>query len=378
MGKISSLVPQNAAQQKDTLAKNLDVLSKIRAYAIGVTQTNLQTISDPPPVWYNTLSTNLSLAQTHAAVWTTTLEPNITSTIPQAVANLGSRFTTGTNAILQILKASNNNPTAAQVTQMQTELTWITRHLNEEMATITTLKGTFTTFQTNANTDLTALTTGNNSIQKAILADDTDINNLQADMAVQTANINADNAAITAAAIAGGVGLFVGVAMIGLGAASTGPAAPFVIAIGALIMVGSIVEMAAVIAVYEGKLAAAQNQLNQDTANLANEQQQVASLTIMNNSITSLVNLNQGMAQSLTDIANWWALISTQLGTVNQDISDASGDMTASDWSDFGLDIQQAQLDWTSFVGFATQWQVTATTLQSKVIVAGQLASVAA
>lgn len=368
MAKITSLQPQQADQQKDTLANNLDVLTKIRAYAIAVSQTNLQNILTPAPDWFTTLSTNLDATKTHAAVWTTTLEPNITATVPQAVVNIGSRFTTGTNNILNILSSSKNNPSAGQIAQMQADLNWITEHLASEQTSITTLQGTFTTFQTNASTDFTNLTSGNNSIQAAILADNKIINNLNADILVQQADIAADNAAITAAAIAGGIGLFVGVAMVGLGAAATGPAAPIVIAIGALIMVGSIVEMAAVIAVYEKKLAAAQNQLNDDTAELTDENQQVAALTVMNNSITNLTTLNAAMAQSLTDIANWWAIIVKQLKTVNQDITDAGTDMSESDWNDFSMDIQQAQSDWATFVSFATQWETTATTIVNKVI----------
>ena len=66
MGKIASLVPQNASGQKDVLANHVDVLTKIRAYAIAVEQTNLQTIINPPPDWFDTLNTNLRVAKKHA------------------------------------------------------------------------------------------------------------------------------------------------------------------------------------------------------------------------------------------------------------------------------------------------------------------------
>lgn len=376
MGKIASMVPQSADQQKDTLAKNLDVLSKIRAYAIAVEHTNLQTISTPPPTWFNELNTNLATTKADAAVWTTTLEPSIVSTVPQAVVTLGNRFTVGTNAMLKILTDSGNNPTADQIQQLQGYLTWITKHVSEQKTTIATLQGTFTTFQQRAHIDYTNLTSGNASIQKAIVDDQTIIGDLTADIAVQNANITADNAAITASAIAGGVGLFVGVGMVGLGAAA-GPAAPIVIGIGALIMVGSIVEMAAVIAVYSKKLAEAQNKLNQDTADLTNERQQVAALTLMNNSITNLTSLNEAMAQSLTDIADWWAIISTQLASVTADLTEAGSDMSQSDWLDFSMDIQLAQKDWVSFQSFATQWQQTATTIVNQVVVLPQQAKAA-
>ncbi|MCB9280437.1 MAG: HBL/NHE enterotoxin family protein [Lewinellaceae bacterium] len=368
MGKIASLVPQNASGQKDVLANHVDVLTKIRAYAIAVEQTNLQTIINPPPDWFDTLNTNLGVAKKHAGNWTQTLEPAITSTIPQAVINIGSRFQTGTANILQILQDSKNNPTTEQISTIQAELNWIFKHIGDEKTSIDGVKSNFSTFQTDAGNDLTNLTTGNNSIQKALLDDQKVVTDLNSDIAIQKADIAKDNAAITAAGIAAGVGLFVGVSVVGLGAASTGPAAPFAIAIGAFIIVAAIAEAATVIAIYEKKLAEAQDKLNTDTAELANEQQQIASLTVMNTSVTTLVDKNKDMAQSLTDIADWFGIITTQVNTVISDLNDSKSDMSQSDWVDLSLDIQQAQKDWANFVTFATGMQTTVTTLQNKIV----------
>ncbi len=368
MGKIASLVPQNASGQKDVLANHVDVLTKIRAYAIAVEQTNLQTIINPPPDWFDTLNTNLGVAKKHAGNWTQTLEPAITSTIPQAVINIGSRFQTGTANILQILQDSKNNPTSDQISTIQAELNWIFKHIGDEKTSIDGVKSNFSTFQTDAGNDLTNLTTGNNSIQKALLDDQKVVTDLNSDIAIQQADIAKDNAAITAAGIAAGVGLFVGVSVVGLGAASTGPAAPFAIAIGAFIIVAAIAEAATVIAIYEKKLAEAQDKLNTDTAELANEQQQIASLTVMNTSVTTLVDKNKDMAQSLTDIADWFGIITTQVNTVISDLNDSKSDMSQSDWVDLSLDIQQAQKDWANFVTFATGMQTTVTTLQNKIV----------
>ncbi len=371
MAKIASLVPATTVGStpvKDVVANHVSILTQIRAYAVGVEQTNLQAAITPPPDWFKTLSANLGVAQKHATVWTTSLEGDITSTIPQAVLTISSRFKTGTDSILSILNASGNNPSSAQVTEIVDTLTWIFRHVGDEQTSINAVKSTFMTFQTNAGIDLTALTTGNNSIQKALLDDQKVVNKLNSDIAIQNADITKDNAAIEAAAIAAGIGLFVGVAVLGIGAASTGPFAPIAMIIGGLIMVGAIIEAAAVIAVYSQKLAEAQNQLANDTDELNNEQQQIAALTLMNQSVTSLVNLNKNMAQSLTDLADWFALVTTKIGTVVSDLNDAQGDMNTQDWLDFSLDIQQAQQDWNDFQNFATGWQTTVTTLQNKII----------
>ena len=371
MPTLPSLVPKNLTDQQNKLAEHVSVLAKIRAYCIGVEQTSLQNIITPVPGWFTTLNSNVQLAKTHCNVWTasdTGIETQITSTIPQAAITFGSKFGTGSNAILNILEKSGNSPSAAQIIQIQQALTWMTAGIDTQQTNINTVKAEFTTFQTNAAVDLNNLTTGNNSIQTALNIDNQVIFKLNGDIATQNANIAADNDAITAAALAGGIGLFVGVAMVGLGAAATGPAAPVVIAIGAFIMVGSIVEMAAVIAVYEQKLSAAQSQLAQDTYELGQENQQVASLTVMNTSVTTLVNLNKDMAQSLSDIADWWGIISKDIAGVNADFTAISKDMTTADWFGMSLDLTQAQTDWAQFVQFATQMEVTVTTMQNTVI----------
>ncbi|RYY90163.1 MAG: hypothetical protein EOO15_03710 [Chitinophagaceae bacterium] len=368
MGKIASLRLDDASAQKDKMANHVDVLAKIRAYAIGVQQTNIAAYKDPPPTWFQTLSTNLTAAKGHASVWNTTLEPGITATVPQTVIELGTRFKVATNAMLAILDSSGNNPTPDQVTKMSTDLAWIVRHVEEQRAAIASLQLQFKTFQGNAAADFNTLTTGNDSIQQAILDDNKRIIELQGDIAVQNAEIAKDNAAITASGIAGGVGLFVGVAVIGFGAAATGPFAPIAIGIGAFIMVGSIIEMATVMAIYAAKAAAAQKQLAQDQADLDNEKKEVASLTVMNNSITNLVNLNKDMAQSLTDVANWFEAISAKIKTVKTDLDDAGTDMTKADWDSFYMDIQASQLDWADFANFATQMQKTVTTIQNQII----------
>ncbi|RYY38757.1 MAG: hypothetical protein EOO08_13150 [Chitinophagaceae bacterium] len=378
MGTITTMRLSDNDAQKDKFATHVDVLAKIRAYAIGVQQTSIASYKNPPPTWFDTLSGNLNSAKGHASVWNTTLEPGITATIPQSVIELGNRFKVGTNAMLAILASCGNQPSPDQVKQISGDLGWIVKHVEEQRASIASLQLQFQTFQNSAAADFNSLTTGNDSIQQAILDDNKRIIQLQGDIAVQNAEIAKDNAAITASGIAGGVGLFVGVGVMGLGAAAAGPLAPIAIGIGAFIMVGSIVEMATVIAIYAKKLADAQSKLAQDNADLANEQKEVAALTIMNNSITNLVGLNKDMAQSLTDVANWFSAISAKIVTVKRDIDEAGDDMKKSDWDSFVMDIQTSQLDWADFVNFATQMQKVVTTIQNQVIDVRQKEAVAA
>ncbi|PWN57954.1 HBL/NHE enterotoxin family protein [Chryseobacterium viscerum] len=375
MGIIASLAPEDVTGQKDLLANHVEILTKIRAYSIAVTQTEIHTILNPPPSWFNTLNTNLGEARKHAEMWTNVLEPAITSTIPQAIIDIGNRFDVGTDSMLKVLDETHDNPTSEQIETIQKDFNWILKHIDEQAKNISELQGQFTEFQVNAGIDLTNLTTGNNSIQAAQLDDQRIINDLTADIAEQNAEIAKDNAVILASGLAGGIGLFVGVAVVGLGAVSAGPGAPVAMVIGAFIIVGSIAEMATVISIYAGRLADAQNKLNSDTAELDEEQKQLASLTVMNTSITKLVDLNKDMAQSLVDIADWWAMMKTKLTSVKKDLDEAaeaihSGDpkKVKPDWEEFEMDIKVAKKDWADFASFARGMQTTVTTIQNQVI----------
>lgn len=360
----NNLAPPNVDDHKDTLASHLSAVLQIRGYALAVEQTVLLKITDPPPDWWDTINTNLGTAQGHAQTWTNTLEPAITSTIPQAVISTGTRFNTAATDILNILQAAGTNPpTSDQQATILEDLQWMSSHLGQIETNISTLKNTFTQFQTDSGTDFQNLSSGSAAIQKALNVDEDTITRLNGDILAAQADIAADNAAITASGIAGGVGLFVGVGMIGLGAAA-GPAAPFVIGIGAFIVVGSIVEMATVISIYAQKLAAAQNRLNDDQAQLALEQQQVASLTALGNTISNLTDLNKAMGQSLSEIADWWAGVKAKLDVVITDVQDATDDMGF--WHQFTLDITTAKTDWQQFSDFATNMQAIATGAPTK------------
>nr|WP_321232956.1 hypothetical protein [uncultured Psychroserpens sp.] len=372
MTVIKTLVPTDLKKQKDQMAKNLGVLSLIRGYVIGVEHTQIQAIS-PKPSWFDTLNTNLKGAQKHVKPWQTKIEPGITSNFPQSISNMASRFATGTDEILAILNTKTKDgkqyvPTAAQIQTIVNSLNWISKHINSEKSTLDGVKTDFDAFKTNSDNDYTALNDGNNSIQTAILADNKLIVKLQGDIVTDNAHIAADKAAITAAGIAAGVGLFAGVSVIGLGAASTGPAAPVVMLVGAFIIVASIAELTAVLAVYIPRLNAARTKLADDTAHLGEEQQQVASLSLMSDSISKLLDLNKQMQNSLQDLTDWFAQTTLQISTVASDISEASSDITADDWFSLKLDVIQAQKDWKALETYANQWGVAASTIVNKVV----------
>lgn len=372
MTAIKTLVPTDLKKQKEQMAKNLSVLAQIRGYVVAVEHTQIHAIS-PKPKWFDTLNTNLQAAQKHVKPWQTVVEPGIVSQFPHSISNMASRFGTGTDQILDILNTKTSDgkqyvPTAGQVETIVASLNWISKNITSEKGNLDQIKTNFNTFKSTSDSDYTALNKGNNSIQSAILGDNKIIIQLQGDIATDQANIAADNAAIKAAAIAAGVGLFAGVSIVGLGAAATGPAAPVVMLIGAFVIVASIAELIAVLAVYIPKLNAARKKYAEDTAHLSQEHQQVASLSIMSHSVSKLLSLNKDMQNSLQDVTDWFEQSALQIQTVSDDISDSKTDISADDWFSLKLDITQAQKDWKALETYSNQWAKAATTIVNKVV----------
>jgi predicted nucleic acid-binding Zn-ribbon protein len=352
-----SLAPTDA-QHKDELAKHLDAILNIRGYCCAVQSTNFTPAQQPPPDWYKTLAANLALAKEHTTLWTRDLEPAIISTIPQAVIDFGTRFDTAATSIMNILDTSHKHPNADQRTEILDQLTWMTRHLNEQKASIAALHDQFRTFQKDASEDLTRLQDGANGIQAALDLDEQLKNKLQADYDQANADIEQAKSDMTASGIGTGVGMFVGVAVMGLAPP------PFGLIAGGLVLVGSIATMAALLAKYSKALSEARNRL----ADVESQQRRVAAevtaLTVLQKSTGKLVELNVGMGQSMQEIADWWSTLEAKQRSVINDVTDAQDDANHQAWTSLALDIPTAKRAWVDFSRFATNMQDIATGAQ--------------
>ncbi|HTW85098.1 MAG TPA: HBL/NHE enterotoxin family protein [Candidatus Sulfotelmatobacter sp.] len=361
----NSLRPADLGDHQQVLADHLGAVLMIRGYAVAVEQTNLTSPTDPPPTWYPDLVKNIGTAKTHVGVWTDTLEPAITSQVPQTAISFGTKFKTATDGILSILNASNNSPSEQQKSQIEQELAWLAGHIDDVHSPLPGLSQQFTTFQKTAAADLTTLTTGASSIQDVITADTTVKDRIEGEMADTQSKIMKDKAAMEAAGIAGGVGLFVGVGIMATtGAETFGIGA----AIGAFIMVGSLVEAATVLAVYGKDLADQQAKFNEESAGDQKEIEQITALGLLKNTIDGLAGKNEAMAQSLVEIADWWSMIGQKLGAVIQDVKDAAADEADGFWMGLANDITDAQKDWASYVSFATNMQEIASGAQVQTV----------
>jgi heme A synthase len=163
---------------------------------------------------------------------------------------------------------------------------------------------------------------------------------------------------MTASGIGTGVGMFVGVAVMGLAPP------PFGLIAGGLVLVGSIATMAALLAKYSKALSEARNRL----ADVESQQRRVAAevtaLTVLQKSTGKLVELNVGMGQSMQEIADWWSTLEAKQRSVINDVTDAQDDANHQAWTSLALDIPTAKRAWVDFSKFATNMQDIATGAQ--------------
>jgi len=342
-----------AADHPDELAKHVDALLQIRAYCNSVLAAKLSPVTTPPPDWFATLNTNLGIAQTHCSNWAA-IETAMVTTIPQALIDYGNIFNAGVTEIVGILNglAAGKNPTADQVQNMTDILNAIMLQLGTNKTNIKTVYDTFTKFRTDSGIDFNNFNSGAASIANAIATDQkviTKINDTITDLNVEIAK---DNLAVTASAIAGGVGLFAGTSMMALGAETLGIG--FIL--GAFVLAGAIASLITM-GVYMKKLNDAQSKLGEQQTELADENKQVTALLLLNTNVGKLVSLNEAMADSLNAVNDWWSTVEIKLQSVINDIAAAQKDEKPGFWVLMKVELNAGLLAWGQLVDFATSMQ---------------------
>jgi hypothetical protein len=348
IGTGAGLAPPTQDVHKNVLAEHLDGVVHIRGYVSALAITTIPSLN-PQPAWYQNFSLNLFNAKAHGSAWTTTLESAITSTVPQLVIDFGTKFGVAADDIVQTINAANGNPDAAAQQTIQARLSWLAGHLADAKSQITGLCAQFTAFHDAAVSDLSALT-GEDGIGQALLADTALAGRLKADIDAQNAEIAADEAALTASGIAGGVGIGIGAAAMAFG--------PIGFLVGGFIMAASIAEMEIMYATYTRKIQDAHEQITRETNELDDDAQQIAALSVLNASVGKLADLNRGMGQSLSAIADWWGTVAAKTDAAITDLSSASTE--AGFWLGVGNDVTSARQDWDGLVQFATNMQTIA------------------
>ena len=294
--------PQNVNQLKQNVSSLLHGMGPITTYANAVEATHLSQL-ESYPVWYQTLSQNLQLMKGHAATWLNTLKPDFPRLLA-GIVTYGVNFEGNTQEIMGGL--FNVDPPSRQ--QVLEGCAALARHANGFKGNVDSAKTQFTTFQQGCQTDLTALTSGEHSIQQAISHENGEISSLEHD-------IQQDNAQIQQLKN-----------QLGLG--SQGGYTP-----------------ATVREIHRLEAAVAD-----DRNRLAWHRRLHDELTSLDGEISHLIHLNtQDMEMALVHIADFWEIVDNLLNEQVEDIEDMMHD-AASAWENLRRtipqDLELAGQDW--------------------------------
>ena len=358
-----SLTPDTKTAQ-DNLASHLNAVLQVRAYANGILATNLtwNDSAGPAPDWFTKLVADFTVAKTHAGTWAG-IEAEMTSTLPQQLIDYGNLFTAATGDIVTLLTNDKFKPSADDAKTIADTLTQVCAQLTANGQAIGDLHTRFNVFSAGCATDLATLVSGNNEIQKALNLEQQDVDRINGLIAQTNADIATDQMAVEAAAIAAGVGLFVGVAAMALGAETMGLG----FFVGCFILAGAIAALGTM-AAYMVKLGKAQSELIDEQDSLGQDQQIIVALQLLQNTVTGLVTQNKAVADALDAINDWFAGLSAKMNSVIADMQKAENYEAQSFWLMVKVEVDAGNAAWAQLINFATLYQQAVAGVDNQVV----------
>ncbi|MBP0021746.1 MAG: HBL/NHE enterotoxin family protein [Cyanobacteria bacterium SBLK] len=328
-------------QYQAELANQLSALIELRAYALAVDNTDLSAGSGAiPSGLFNTLNNNLNTIKNHANYCTNTLIPQMNA-VPNSLVTCGQKFGDTANQILGLWRFHEGTSIDSDMKEAILDLLGTLKGIvNEQKSNIQTLHSDFSTFQVDADGDLTQLVDNVNDIQNQVNADKNVISQLNSDIAEAKSRIASDRSLITKLSIAQGLSAAAGCGILGFGG----------------MFIGGMVSGGLTDSIYRDRqdINNAQNTIARDQAQLPKERQYITSLTVVQSSMNDLATLNRNMKSSLNEIADWWQSVETKLSNILEDIQDASLD---SNWDWLKDDVNMAKQEWQNLLNFATNMQ---------------------
>jgi hypothetical protein len=335
-------------QQKDDLAGYLTARAMVSSYVAGVQKVTLGGINfntlpadiqsklpADPATLLKTLQGNLDIAQKNALQWSNNIEPNLTD-IPQAIINFNAKFKASSDSILAwVEELANGND--SHKSQLLMTLSWLVTQIDAQTTLINgemDLISAFGILYTYEEASITNLTNAIKGLQDAL---------------------DAENKAITASAIAAGVGGGLMVAGgIGLATAETGVGlvvAGICIIVGLAAVIAGIVELVKAI----NEKVETQNKINEDQTAVSLLTLQATALQSVETFLGKLVTLSEQAIAAVQVILDTWGTLRAKIVAVHDDLAAAQG-------SDLGtiaavFDVSAAQDQWSQLQNFAMDMQ---------------------
>src|SRR5690348_12627829 len=311
-------VSTNAPAATDTnsnTASGFASLQIVTAACHGVLNTQFIAPS-PKPSWFDDLNAKLDAAKVLANQWIDDIAPKLTASVPSHVIDYGTTYTALTDQIIDLL---NKNPNAkGKDDPVVQQVFALISALHDEVETIITdVIGTQEQLKTwgdamqKSHDDLFAGAANIQSLQIDLQAD---IGKMNSAIQGLQAQIDAENKAIVAGAMAIGVGLFALVVGIAL-APVTGGASLIVSGIGGAAIIGGAVTWG----VMQAKINSQFAEIAEDQKRIADDKRQLIALQGLSLAANSAISSIATATSALSDVKVMWTMFQNDLqGTMNK------------------------------------------------------------
>jgi hypothetical protein len=353
-------------QQKNDLAGYLTARAMVSSYVAGVQKVTLGGINfntlpadiqsklpADPATLLKTLQANLDIAQKNALSWSNNIEPNLTD-IPQAIINFNAKFKAASDSILGwVTELANGND--AHKSQLLMTLTWLISQIDSQTALINGEMDLIRAFNTQLVADHGNFSSANSAFGILYTYEEASIKNLTDAITGLQGALDAENKAITASAIAAGVGGGLMVAgAIGLATAETGVG---LVVAGVCIIVGLAAAIAGIVELVKAinEKVETQNKINEDQTAVSLLTLQATALQSVETFLGKLVTLSEQAMAAVQVILDTWGTLRAKIIAVHDDLNAAQG-------SDLGtiaavFDVSAAQDQWSQLQNFAQDMQ---------------------
>ncbi len=270
----------------------------------------------PKPSWFDDLNAKLDAAKVLANQWIDDIAPKLTASVPSHVIDYGTTYTALTDQIIDLL---NKNPNAkGKDDPVVQQVFALISALHDEVETIITdVIGTQEQLKTwgdamqKSHDDLFAGAANIQSLQIDLQAD---IGKMNSAIQGLQAQIDAENKAIVAGALAIGVGLFALVVGIAL-APVTGGASLIVSGIGGAAIVGGAVTWG----VMQAKINSQFSEIAEDQKKISDDKRQLVALQGLSLAANSAISSIATATSALSDVKVMWTMFQNDLqGTMNK------------------------------------------------------------
>ncbi|WP_449433782.1 HBL/NHE enterotoxin family protein [Pseudomonas putida] len=321
-------------QLADAFNANNDVM----AYVLGITNTQLPTIT-PAPSWYSTFQTAFSDAQIHANAWYG-ISANLVS-IPNAIAGYGIAFNVSMstiNSLIAVLQVDPSN--SAAISALKQQFSGLISQLRMFTQSTVSVHTEITNFTASLSQDSKILS---NAVSESIQQQDVNrdqVEQYRAKIEEMRKQIKTWQVVETASAIGAGVAFFAGavIAIFTLG---------FGLAFG---IVGAAAGIATMVAA-EVKIKSLRSQIEADTTRMNVLTQQSASLATLNDQLNKLIELSQAAGTLIGLLLTVWEELEGDLNTVLGDLQNCQGNVDSLNLPELQLNLNLANQDWQTLVG---------------------------